>query len=668
VIVGAGDATLDGAGQRTRAANTATPPRLFTEAQATSGKAVYERSCAACHGAALLDGTAPRLAGPAFQASWGDPRVTLDDLFFIIRTTMPPRASSTLSPQDHAAVFAYILKTNGYPSGPSSLTATSVELRVEHLQVSAAPAEPVRATPPAFIPGAAGAVPASTGPTQATLSAAAQSTDWLFHTHDYAGTRHSPLDQINTTTAARLRPACVFQVGEQSSFQTGPVVHNGTMYVTTGTSTIALDAATCRVKWRHTWQSRGSGGLGTNRGVAIKDGRVVRGTGDGYLIALNAETGTQLWARQVAKAPDGETFTMAPLVFEDLILIGPAVSELNIQGWVGAFRLADGSPVWRFNTVPKPGEAGSETWLAEKDIPVGGGGVWTAFALDTETGDLHIAVTNPAPDLPVQLRKGSNLYTNSIVVLDVRTGKLRWHRQLVPNDSHDWDLTHVTPLFSASVNGTMRRLVATAGKDGVLRALDRQSHGIVYETPVTTRENAEKPVTTVPIRACPGVLGGLEWNGPAFNPGANLLYTPAVDWCTTFTAFDEVRHIPGKLYMGGTIDLDPREKAQGWVTAVDASTGAVKWKYRSPRPMVGAVTTTAGNLVLTGELTGDFVVFDARTGTVLYRFNTGGPIGGGVVTYAAGGQQYIAVTSGSPSPFWVDQNRGAPTVVVFGLP
>jgi len=253
-------------------------------------------------------------------------------------------------------------------------------------------------------------------------------------------------------------------------------------------------------------------------------------------------------------------------------------------------------------------------------------------------------------------------------VLDVRTGKLRWHRQLVPNDSHDWDLTHVTPLFSVSVNGAMRRLVATAGKDGMLRTLDRQSHAIVYETPVTTRENAEKPVTTTPIRACPGVLGGLEWNGPAFNPGTNLLYTPAVDWCTTFAAFDEVRHIPGKLYMGGTVDLDPREKAQGWVTAIDASTGAVKWKYRSPRPMVGAVTTTGGNLVLTGELTGDFLVFDARTGDVLYRFNTGGPIGGGVVTYAAGGRQYIAVTSGSPSPFWVDQNRGAPTIVVFGLP
>jgi alcohol dehydrogenase (cytochrome c) len=665
--LGAAHVAPAGAGQSTRAA-AAPQPRLFTEAQAASGKATYERSCAACHGAALVDGTAPRLAGPAFQASWGDPRVTLDDLFFIIRTTMPPQASGTLSPQDHAAVFAYILQANGYPSGPSPVTANSVELRLEHLQVSAAPAAPVRAAPPAFIPGGAGAAPANTGPSQAVLNAAAQSTDWLFHTHDYQGTRFSPLNQINTTTAARLRPACIFQVGERDNFQTGPVVYDGTMYLTTMTSTIALDAATCRVKWRHTWQLREDSSFSRNRGVGIKDGRIVRGTPDGYLLALNAETGAMLWARQIAKPAEGETFSMAPLLFDDLVLIGPAVSENNVQGWVGAFRITDGSPVWRFNTVPRPGEPGSETWQAEKDIPVGGGGVWTAFALDTGTGDLHIAVTNPSPDLPVHLRKGSNLYTNSIVVVDVRTGKLRWYRQLVPNDSHDWDLTHATPLFTASINGTMRRLVATSGKDGMLRVLDRETHGLVYEVPVTTRENAEKPVTTTPIHVCPGVVGGLEWNGPAYNAGTNLLYTPAVDWCTTFTAFDEVRHIPGKMYMGGKADRDPLEKGQGWLTAVDASTGAVKWKYRSPRPMVAAVTTTGGNLVLTGELTGDFLVLDARSGDVLYRFNTGGPIGGGVVTYAAGGQQYIAVTSGTPSNMWVDRNAGSPTIVVFGLP
>ena len=644
------------------------PPRpaLFTEAQAASGEALYRQSCSGCHGATLTGGTAPALTGPAFEASWGNPRVTLADLFFIARTTMPPRASSSLSLQDHAAVFAYVLKSNGFPPGATALTAASEQLEAAHLRPDGVRG-PERAAAPAFIAGAPGAVPATTGPDQATLNAASQSTDWLFHTHDYAGTRFSPLQEINTTTAARLAPACLFQVGERDNFQTGPIVYNGTMYVTTMISTIALDAATCRVKWRHRWQTRDDLGFQRNRGIGIKDGRVIRGTPDGYLLALNAETGAQLWARQVAKPAEGETFSMAPVIFEDLVLIGPAGSENNLQGWVGAFSVSDGSQVWRFNTVPKPGEPGFETWKNPKGIPMGGGAVWTSFALDTENGDLHIAVTNPSPDLPVHLRQGDNLYTNSIVALDARTGKLRWHRQLVPNDSHDWDVTHATPLFTTTINGAPRRLVVTAGKDGMLRALDRETHRVLYETPTTTRENAETPVITTPLRACPGVLGGSQWNGPAYNPGTNLLYVPAVDWCATFSSFEQVRFIPGKLYMGGRTDLDPPDKSQGWLTAIDASTGGVKWKYRSPRPMVAAVTTTAGNLLLTGELTGDFMVFDARNGDVLYRFNTGGPVGGGIVTYAAGGKQHIAVASGSPSNFWVERSPGAPTILVFAL-
>jgi alcohol dehydrogenase (cytochrome c) len=359
---------------------------------------------------------------------------------------------------------------------------------------------------------------------------------------------------------------------------------------------------------------------------------------------------------------------MAPLVYDDLVLIGPAGSENNIQGWVGAFRLADGSAVWRFNTVPKPGEPGYETWQSPKGIPMGGGSVWTSFSLDPGTGDLYVPVTNPSPDLPVQLRKGDNLYTNALVCLDVRTGKRRWHRSLVPNDSHDYDLTHASPLITATINGASRRLVVTAGKDGFLRTLDRETHEVLYETPVTTIENAGVPVSTTPSHVCPGVLGGVEWSGPAYLASLNMLYVPAVDWCSTYIAFEDARYIPGRTYLGGKVDGDPPATSHGWLTAIDASTGAVKWKYRSPRPMVASVTATAGNLLLTGELTGDLLALDARTGDVLYRFNTGGPMGGGIVTYAVGGTQYVAAVSGSPSNFWVDQYGGSPTVVVFRLP
>jgi alcohol dehydrogenase (cytochrome c) len=660
-----GTAALTGAGQSASNPNTTSRPALYTDAQATAGEAVYRQSCAGCHGAMLAGGTAPPLTGTAFETSWSDPRVTVADVSFIARTTMPPRASNTLTAQDHSAVFAYILKMNGFPAGATALTATSEQLESAHVAIANPAARPA---PPEFIPGSAAAAPATSGPDQATLTRASQSTDWLFHTHDYSGTRFSPLQDINATTAAQLTPACLFQVGERDNFQTGPIVYNGTMYITTTASTVALDAATCRVKWRHAWQSRETVAFQRNRGVAIKDGRVIRGTPDGYLLALNSETGAPLWARRIGKPADGEIFVMAPVLFEDLVLIGPALSERNVQGWVGAFRAADGTPIWRFNTVPKPGEPGFETWKNPKGIPMGGGAVWTSFALDTETGDLHVAVTNPAPDLPVHLRQGDNLYTNSIVVLDARTGRLRWYRQLVPNDSHDWDLTHATPTFNTVVNGAMRRVVVTTGKDGMLRALDRDTQRVLYETTVTTRENTETPVITTPTRACPGVLGGTEWNGPAYNPGTNMLYVPAVDWCATFTAYEQVRFIPGKGYMGGRTDLDPPDKAQGWLTAIDAASGAVTWKYRSPRPMVAAVTTTAGNIVMTGELTGDFTIFDAKNGAVLYRFNTGGPIGGGIVTYAVGGKQYVAVATGSPSNFWVDRNPGAPTIVVFALP
>ena len=226
---------------------------MYTDAQATAGESLYRRSCAGCHGVTLTGGTAPPLAGPAFETSWSDPRVTAADIFFIARTTMPPRASNTLTAQDHAAVFAYIPKMNGFPAGADALTATSEPLESAHLAIANRNA---RAAPPEFIAGAPGAGPATSGPDQATLTRASQSTDWLFHTHDYSGTRFSPLQEVNATTAARLAPACLFQVGERDSFQTGPIVYNGTMYVTTTASTSALDAATCRVKWRHAWQSR----------------------------------------------------------------------------------------------------------------------------------------------------------------------------------------------------------------------------------------------------------------------------------------------------------------------------------------------------------------------------------------------------------------------------
>jgi len=644
---------------------------LFTNQQVAQGKTLYAARCAMCHGEKLQGGAAGPLAGPSFAArwtsGWGDSKLTVDDLDFIIRTTMPKGSPGTMSATEYTAVLTYILQQNGYEAGGSTpLRAGSARMKQTRLRFGIA--KELAATPPPLrVSGDPAAVPKGGGPTQEELNRAADSTrNWLYHTHDYSGARYVGLDRINDQNAGQLRPVCVFQVGDEGNFQTGPIVYQGTMYITTNRSTVALNATDCRPKWRYKWEPHAQEVWPNNRGVAIKDGYLVRGTSDGYLLALNADTGALVWAVKAADAEQGETFTMAPLLFEDLVLIGPAGSENGISGWVGAFRLRDGTPVWKFQTVPGATLAGSESWGNPKKIKLGGGSVWTPFSLDAERGELFVAVTNPAPDLPANLRPGDNRYTNSVVVWDVRTGKLLWYRQMVPNDSHDWDLTQVSPLFQAKIDGRETPLLTTVGKDGILRTVDRENHEVVYSTPVTTIKNAEAPVSNEGVEACPGVLGGVEWNGPALDRALNMLYVNAVDWCTTFTSAETVRHIPGRMYMGGTVKR--ADESQGWLTAIDASTGAVQWKYQSKRPMVSAVTATKGDVVFTGELTGDFLALDAHTGKVLYRFNTGGGIGGGVVTYEEGGTQYVAVMSGRPSNFWINEIAGAPTVFLFALP
>lgn len=636
---------------------------LYTPEQARRGHALYRRHCASCHGAQLEGVTAPPLSGPYFAASWGHPDMTVGDLFYVQSTTMPPRMSNVLTESQHADVLAYLLERSGYPAGGETLTPDSTLL--EEPLHSAGVDSSAEAEAPAFLEGEA--QPADGGPTQEELDAAPSSKrNWLYHTHDYTGSRYVPVDQIDVGTAPKLQSKCVFQMGAATTFQTGPIVYERTIYLTTDLSTFALDATDCRPRWRHDWQPLGQQVWSRNRGVAIKEGRVVRGTPDGYLISLSAATGGLIWARKVADARRGETFTMAPMIVDDLVLIGPAGSENNIQGWVGAFSVEDGASIWRFNTIPQEGEPGFDSWQGRGDLPMGGGAVWTPFSLDREKGELYVAVTNPAPDLPAHLRPGANLYTNAIVALDFRTGKLRWYEQMIANDSHDYDLTQVSPVFKAKVEGRERQLVAVTGKDGRLRTIDRVTQEPLYVTAVTTLENVDEPVTSSGLHACPGTFGGVEWNGPAYNPELNLLYVPAVDWCSTFTAAEEFRLIPGKLYMGGTVVQDAN--SQGWITAVDAVSGEVRWRYRSPEPMVAAVTATAGGVLFTGELTGDFLTLDAATGEVLYRFNTGGPIGGGIVTYEEAGRQYVGVTSGIASSFWQSEFPGAATFFLFALP
>ena len=500
--------------------------------------------------------------------------------------------------------------------------------------------------------------------------------DWVYVDHDLAGTRYSQLTQITTKNVSQLVKSCAYTFPDKEPSQTAPIVAAGKMYLTTAHYTVAVDGTDCRLIWSSTWTPREHEPANTHRGAALADGRIIRGTDDGFLMALDAKDGHTLWVKQIADPKEGFFISMAPLVHGDLVYIGPAGAETAAHGWVGAYRVKDGEQVWRFNIVPADGEPGADTWgpnpAARKS---GGGNLWTPMSFDAKRNLLYVPGGNAAPDLYDNDRPGDNLYTNSLIALDGKTGRLVWYRQFVPHDVHDYDVSHVAPVFRTIINGSARDVIASTGKDGLLRLLDRDSKDIIYSVPFTNRLNVEAPVTTTPVRVCPGTLGGQEWNGSAYYAKQNLLLVPATDWCAEFSkdaaAPDPVKEHTHAFYFGGQTKFDPWSAARGRLTAFDAATGHEKWRYDAAKPMIGGVTATAGGLIFTGELSGDLLALDAGSGKVLLQRDLGGPAAGGVVTYAAHGVQNVAVVSGFVGIYnYVapEIGGGNTTVTVFRLP
>jgi alcohol dehydrogenase (cytochrome c) len=499
--------------------------------------------------------------------------------------------------------------------------------------------------------------------------------DWLYVDHDLAGTRYSHLKQITTKNVSRLVKACTYSFPDKEPSQTAPIVSAGRMYLTTAHHTVAVDGADCHVIWSSTWTPREHEPAGTHRGAALADGKIIRGTADGFLLALDATDGHTLWAKQIADPKEGYFISMPPLVYGNLIYIGPAGAETAAHGWVAAFRTNDGDQVWRFNIVPADGEPGADTWGTDPAARKhGGGNLWTPMSFDVQRNLLYVPGGNAAPDLYDNDRPGANLYTNSLIALDATTGHLAWYRQFVPHDVHDYDVTHVAPVFKTTINGSTRDVIASTGKDGLLRLLDRDSKDTIYSVPFTNRLNVEAPITTTPVRVCPGTLGGEEWNGSAYYARQNLLIVPATDWCAEFnkdaTAPDPEKEHTHAFYFGGQTKFDPWSAARGRLTAFDASTGHEKWRYDAAKPLIAGVTATEGDLVFTGELGGDLLALDARSGKVLLRSALGGPAGGGVVTYSAGGVQNVAIVSGMVGVYNLvapEIGGGSTTVTVFRL-
>jgi alcohol dehydrogenase (cytochrome c) len=469
---------------------------------------------------------------------------------------------------------------------------------------------------------------------------------WPGYNKDLDGQRYSLLKQLNTGNAATLAEVCRIEVAHRGSFQAGPLVVDGTMYVTVEEQTIALDPVSCQVKWRHAYRHEQAGMVAINRGVAYDNGRLFRGTDDARVLALDAASGRELWKSIAGDARLAEYIGGAPLAWNGLVFVGTAGSEWGIRGRILAFDGATGREVWRFSTIPTGNEPGAASWKDRKWAEHGGGGTWSPFALDPVTAELFVPVGNPVPDFSPGDRPGANLFTNSLVVLDARSGKVKWWFQLSPNDGMDWDLAAPPMLYR---NGSDRDLVAVAGKDGYLYAIDRNTHRLVFKVPTTT-VNSQRPRPGVQggVKVCPGALGGTLWNGPAYDPANQTIFTGAIDECTVVTPAPGQTYATGTMLYGGTWQV-PTEPATGWITAVDANTGKVRWKFHTDSPVLGAITPTAGGIVMAGDNSGALYVFDSRSGELLQRLETHGSISGGIVTYQLKDVQYVAVTSGNIS-------------------
>ncbi|HTW38452.1 MAG TPA: PQQ-binding-like beta-propeller repeat protein [Steroidobacteraceae bacterium] len=499
------------------------------------------------------------------------------------------------------------------------------------------------------------------------LAAAAQQptpgSQWLTFNNRLDGQRFSPLKQITPANASRLHEVCRVGVDGAATFEAGLLVDNGVIYTNTARETVAIDARTCQVRWRFSYVPDEDRAGISSRGLALMDGRVFRGTGDARLIALDAGTGRLLWKDVIGSPRLGESAQGVPLASNGIVYEGISGSESGIRGRVMAFDAQTGRELWRFDTIPMGSEKGATSWRSPRTARTGGGGVWGAMSLDVSTGELFVPVGNPWPDIDNKYRPGSNLFTDSIVALDLRTGALRWWHQVTPADWQDMDLVAAPVLYR---DGEGRDILAFAGKDGFVTALDRDTRRIVFRTPVTTVQPYHSGATTEGVRICPGYAGGVEWNGPTLDRLNDALVTGAVDACFIVTAGKPTKkYVGGRLNFGGSVKTDG--PITGWVTSVDAETGRIRWQYHAEKPVIAGVTPTAGGVTFTGDLAGHLLVFDSKTGELALKLQTGGALAGGVVTYEAGGRQYVAFASGNVSRSAFG-SLGLPTVVVMALP
>jgi alcohol dehydrogenase (cytochrome c) len=526
----------------------------------------------------------------------------------------------------------------------------------------------------------------SSPPSAASLPTATAG-DWPSYNKTLTSERYSQLGQINTKNVGKLKVLCTYDTRQYTSFETGLIVVNDALIGTTEHDIFSLDPANCRENWRTSETYKSAGLLAVNRGAAYLDGLLFRGTGDGRALAYDFKTGKRVWETTIADPKIGESTPAAPIAWNGLVFIGNAGGDnKGVKGRMYALDAKTGAIVWEFYLVPKTagdlarGPQGASpldmsTWKNASGTPITGGATWTSYTLDPATGLLYVPGGNPAPDFAIGPRPGDNLYSGSIVVLDARTGAYVNHFKLVPRDWHDWDVS-AAPALIQTKGG--KRLLSVAPKDGHLYGFDLTTSAMLYRTPVTRIENADVPFSTdTEVHFCPGTVGGAEWNGPAYDPQTNLVLVGEVDWCATVTlqTDKEIQEVKlGTTWSGMATfnpfstfgDLDAPDMWAGWVYAVDADTGAWKWRLKSNYPIVSGMTPTAGGIVFFGDVGGNFYALDVTNGRRLWGRKIGGAIGGGVVTYTANGSQKVAVATGFTSILWTTEVVTG-KIVILGL-
>jgi PQQ-dependent dehydrogenase (methanol/ethanol family) len=507
--------------------------------------------------------------------------------------------------------------------------------------------------------------------TQDMLSRAAGDGNNFLHANgNYDQTRYYPNRQINTANVGNLRPAWVFQTEVVDSMETTPIVVNGVMYVTTAFNHVyALDARTGEQIWHH---KHNMGPITTyccgpnNRGVAVAGDRLFMGTLDAKLVALDAKTGKQVWEAQIADPELGYSETMAPTVVDNKVLIGTNGGEYGIRGFVKAFDAATGNLLWTFHTTPEDSKgvwathdatgrdmhrdiAAEKAALQAQGDPYEtlGGGVWQNPAVDLELNRIFFVVGNPSPDLDGSLRPGDNLYTDSLVSVDLETGEYVCHFQYIAHDV--WDLDAVSPPILAMVrnaDGEDIPGVLHGGKSGHVYVHDRRDCSLArFSEAMVPQEDMWTLPTAEGARMLPGANGGVEWSPMAIDPGQRLTY--AINLHQPMTYHVESTPYPaGKLWLGGAFKVIAEEEQWGNVTAVEYDTGKVRWQVKTQQPMIGGILATAGGLVFTGEGNGYFKAYDSATGAELWRFQAGAGVNAPPSSYTVDGKQYIVVAAG----------------------